>query len=340
MKFNKLIKGRALYSQNDGVWVAKGLDVFKIDFSGKKITKTIRIGGFVERAIASVRISRQLLRVGVHHLLPLKNGNLLITLKKRTLILSPKGETVAEFSGYRGNKPGHGGICITPDGTIFFGEYTLNPNRDHDTKLYRSTDNGESFQCIKTFDADEVRHIHFVQYDKYDNCLWLGTGDRDEECKLLRSDDNGDNWYVVGEGSQNWRCIRISCLKDALVWGTDAGSVPDQNYVVRMDKATKGIECIAELEGPCHGNAITADGRVFVSTGVEGGENEKDRFARMKVLEGNVPQELLALKKDIFPLIAQYGVMRFPLGAENSDRVLFTAMGLKKYGETVLIDEK
>ena len=42
-----------------------------------------------------------------------------------------------------------------------------------------------------TLPRESVRHIHFVNYDHYEKCLWLGTGDEDFECKLYRSIDNG-----------------------------------------------------------------------------------------------------------------------------------------------------
>ena len=34
-----------------------------------------------------------------------------------------------------------------------------------------------------------------------------------------------------------------------------------------------------------------------------------------------------------------YGVMRFPLGSDQCDRVVFTTMGLKGHGETVMIEK-
>lgn len=339
MIFKQIAHGRALYAEKDFVWIAKGLTFFAIDYNGKRVTRKYTIGSLRERFVGIFRLPRQLLRVGIHHLLPLNNGNILVTLKKRTLIVSPEGTVINTFTGYRGNKPGHCGVNITPDGTIFFGEYSVNPNRDELTRLYRSTDNGLTFHNILTFEKDEICHIHFIQWDKYDNCLWIGTGDRDFECKLLRSDDNGDTWNIVGEGNQKWRAIRISCTKDALYWGTDAGSVPDQNYVIRMDKKNNLIETVTELEGPCHGNAITSDGKIYVSTGVEGGENEKDRYAYLKQVDGHNVNELFKLKKDIFPLIAQYGVMRFPLGMENTDKLIITAMGLRKGSESIYVEK-
>lgn len=333
--FKKLFKGRVLYTEKDKIWIAKGMSFWAIDKDGKALTRRYHIGGVVQRILSAFRLFRQLFREGLHHLLPLPNGDVFVTAKKKAYLVDKEGNVKSVFQGYLGNKPGHQGVCITPNGDIFFGEYTLNPERDHDTKLYRSVDGGSSFDCVLTLKKEEVRHIHFIKYDPYEDCIWLGTGDRDEECKLMRSFDNGDTWETVGEGSQNWRAIGVCCTKKYLIWGTDAGSVPDQNRIIRMNRETHTLELLTEGEGPCHGCGSFADGRVFISTGVEGGENEKDRFARLKEVSDTGIKDVYLMKKDIFPLIVQYGVIRFPLGTENTDKVVFTAMGLKKGGEVI-----
>ncbi len=343
MTFKTVFKGRSLYQTPERIWVAKGMSFYAIDYSGKRITQKYTVGRVRERLIGAFRIPRQLLRVGLHHLLPLANGNILVTSKRITYIVSPEGRVVRTFTGYQGNKPGHQGVCVTPDGAIFFAEYLLNPNRDHAIRLFRSIDDGESFQVVKEWPAGDIRHLHFVKWDSYEQCLWLGTGDYGEgnkENRLYRSRDNGVSWELIGHGSQDWRAIGICFTEDALLWGTDAGSCPDTVHFVKMNRKTLELEILEDFEGPCHGCASYADGRVFFSTGVEGGENEKDRYARLKVVNGNHTEEILRFKKDVYPLIVQYGVMRFPLGTENCQRVVFTTMGLKGHGECVMIEEQ
>lgn len=343
MLLKKLLNGRALYQTPDKIWVAKGMKFFAVNYSGKRISQVYKVpGGLKERLISKFRLSRQLLRVGLHHLLPLKNGNILVTSKRITYIVSPEGKVVNTFSGYQGNKPAHQGVCVTPDGIVFFAEYLLNTNRDHEIKLYRSKDNGVSFQVVKTWIPGEIRHLHFVKWDSYEKCLWLGTGDYGEngsENRLYKSTDNGDNWELIGQYSQDWRAIGVCFTKDALLWGTDAGSCPDTVHFVKMDRHTQKLEIMADFEGPCHGCASYKDGRALFSTGVEGGENEKDRYARLKEYKAGEIINHWQLKKDIWPLILQYGVMRFPLGTDACDRVVFTTMGLKSHGECVMIEQ-
>lgn len=340
MRFEKLLSGRALYVTPDRIWVARGMRFFAVDYEGKKVSKSYRVGGLAERLIGCFRLSRQALRVGIHHLLPLPNGNLLVTAKRKTYVVDPDGRIVHLFQGYQGNKPGHQGVCMTPDGTLFFGEYLLNTDRSKAVHLYRSTDNGASFRIVKTFPAGDIRHIHYIKWDEYEKCLWMGTGDygdRNEECRLYRSADNGETWELIGSGSQDWRAIGLCFTPDAVIWGTDAGSCPDTVHFVRMDRKTRRIEVVEDFEGPCHGCASYRDGRAFFSTGVEGGENEKDRTARLKEYRNGRTTDVYRLEKDVWPLIVQYGVMRFPLGTDACSKVVFTAMGLKGHGETVMI---
>lgn len=334
----KLIKGRALYAETDRIWIAQGMSFFSVDYEGNRTSKTFRVGNFKERIIGSNRITRQLLRQGIHHLVPINEGMVFISTKKKSYVIDKDGTIINIFQGYYGNKPGHQGICVTPDNTIFFGEYSLNPNRDHPTRLFRSVNGGKTFHIVHTFEMNEVRHIHFIKWDPYEKCLWMGTGDEDFENLLLRSDDNGLSWTIVGGGSQNWRAIGICFDESYLTWGTDAGSVPDQNHIIRMNRKTHELEILADVEGPCHGCGSFMGGRVFISTGVEGGQNEKDRFARLKEVRDGRVIDVLKKKKDILPLILQYGVIRFPLGTENTDRVVYTMYGLKGNGEQVYVE--
>lgn len=332
-----IANGRALYVDKNGIWCACGMKIAKFDFSGHRRSPWLKIGTYWERLLAEFRPVRQLLRIGIHHLLPLYDGNLFVLLRKRALVIDRMtGRVLSEFRGFQGNKPAHRGVCLMPNGTILLGEYTLNPTRTNVSRLFRSRDNGQTFQCIKSFGGNEVRHIHFVEYDACDNVLWLGTGDTDEECGLWRSTDSGDTWEKIGGGSQKWRAVGVSPTPDALYWGTDAGTVPDRNFLMKLDKHSLKLTEIAELEGPCHGNAANENGTVFVSTGVEGGINEQDRFAHLKYLDrnGNL-KELFKQKKDILPLPVQFGVIRFPMGNLPGDNIVYTKYALRKAGEQI-----
>ena len=344
IQFKKLMNGRALFQEPDKIWVAKGRKFFAVDYEGKRVSKLYVVPGELkDRLMTCGRVLTQGTRNDIRILLPLKNGNLMVVAKRKVLVFSQQGDVLNVWTEFQGNKPGHQGACVTPDGTVFFTEYLLNPKRDHAIRLWRSMDNGMSWQVMKEFEPGDIRHLHFVKWDVYAQCLWMGTGDYGEngaENRLYQSKDNGETWRLVGQYSQDWRAIGVCFTKDYLYWGTDAGSCPDTVHFVRMDRRTEKLEILDDMEGPCHGCGSYADGRAFFSTGVEGGENEKDNIARMKMLrdDGKL-QTVWECKKDCLPLIIQYGVMRFPLGTDNCTRVCFTTMGLKGHGEAIMIEK-
>lgn len=341
IEFKKLIKGKALFQDTGKIWVSRGMSFFAVDYTGKRVSKVYRVGSLKERLLSCHRLTSQLLRIDLRNLLPLKNGNLLVTAKRKTYIVAPDGKIVNVWTDFKGNKPVHQGVCMTPDGTVFFGEYLLNTDRNEEVRLWRSADNGITWEVVKTFAKGEIRHIHFIKWDEYEKCIWMGTGDYgdgNKECRLYRSKDNGDYWSLIGQGSQDWRAIGICFTEKELIWGTDAGTCPDTVHFIRMDRKTFQIEVVQDFEGPCHGCGSYKDGRAFFSTGIEGGENEKDRFARLKEYKNGKCETVLLLEKDMWPLILQYGVMRFPLGSDQCDRVVFTAMGLKGHGESIMME--
>ena len=140
MSFKKIADLRALYTEENRIWVARGMTFYAIDYDGKRVTRKYRVGGIVERFFGAITLSRQLLRQGIHHLVPLPNGDIFLVAKRIGYLVGKDGEMKSRFTGYTGNKPAHQGVCVTPDGKIFFGEYSLNMNREKDSCLYRSDD--------------------------------------------------------------------------------------------------------------------------------------------------------------------------------------------------------
>ena len=100
IEFKKLIDAKALYQELDKIWVANGMTFFAIDYNGKRVSRKYRIGGWKDRLMSWHRLPSQLLRVGIHHLLPLKNGNLLVVVKRKLYILSSEGKVLNAWSEF------------------------------------------------------------------------------------------------------------------------------------------------------------------------------------------------------------------------------------------------
>lgn len=331
---------RILWRDADQVIIARGMKLQKYLDIDSSSYQSVYLGTPLERAFALFRPLRQLFRLGVHHCVPLPDGQLLTVVRKRVLRIGQDGDISVVMPIRRGNKPASKGVCVTPEGTVFIGEYAQNLDRAMPVSLYRSSDDGSRFDQVLEFAPGDIRHIHFVQWDPFENCLWMGTGDSDSESRLYRSWDDGDQWELIGGGSQLWRAVGVAFTPEALYWGTDAGydTGVHPNHVIRLDRTNHKLGIRHDLQGPCHGNTTMMNGHILVSTGVEGGQNEKDRYARLWASpDGAQWHELMRLKKDIWPRLLQFGVIRFPGGGGCKDNFAFTAFGLNGAGESAFI---
>lgn len=328
---------RVLWVDPDGVWLGCGLTAERWE-NGRRVQRVRLPGTALQRVIASHRLTGQALRWGVHNFWPTSDGGAVAIGKRIVLrreLRAPSFRTVAPLR--IGNKPAFNGLCADADGALYYGEYALNDARRERIGLYRSTDQGRQWQLILEFAPGQVRHIHLVQWDPYERCLWLGTGDRGDECRLLRSFDRGQTWQTVGAGSQMWRVVTLVFRPEAVYWGNDAGG-PDAGVIpaslLRWDRKTHLAEKIMDLQGPAHGACSLADGTILIGTGVEGGANEKDNCAHLWCSRDGVTwTELSSWRKDAWSYLVHFGVLRFPHGASSVSDVHFTGYGLRGAGE-------
>jgi len=329
---------RVLQCEGDTCLGAHGYALVRIEPNGLSVLDQVP-ANFGERLLARWRVTRQAFRVGVHNWIVLPNGDWVIVCKRRILKRSATGGEFRVVERIkRGNKPAFHGLAACPDGTVLYGEYAMNLDRSLPIAVYRSDDRAETFIKVHEFDPGDVRHIHFVQWDPFDECLWMGTGDADKECRLYRSVDQGVSWEVVGEGSQLWRTIGLVFTRDYLYWGTDAGSDAGTtpNCIVRLARSTSDIEKLVEVQGPCHGIGMLADGTLMVSTGVEGGRNEADGRAHLWVSgDGTIWSDVASWRKDRWSKLVQFGVLHFPHGRMGS--LFLTGLGVLTMGETTIL---
>ena len=324
---------RAMWTDGSRTLLTRGYGVL-VHHSSGETEKVARLPSRAsQRLLARWRPLRQALRLGVQNGWLMPNGAVL-AIGRGALFLRPTGgERFCVVERFRvGNKPAFNGLVVDSGGRVYYGEYTPGRGRHEPVGVYRSDDGGHSFKLVHKFAPGEVRHIHFIQFDRYAQCLWMGTGDRDAECRLYCSGDTGASWELIGAGRQQWRAVGLIFTPEYLYWGTDAGSdVGTANYVIRWRRRDGHLEKLHGLQGPCHSASVLADGTLLVSTGVEGGANELDNMAHLWASQdGENWQELASWEKDCWPCRVQYGVIRFPHGLENSQVLHLTTLGLDK----------
>ncbi len=296
---------------------------------GNKIYKTLTINEMKAKPYITVpnkyakhsfRLIDRFLRTGIHNIIPLKDGCIVVVKKKFLIYTDNKLKKIITIP--KGSRPLRNGIALIGN-TLFFGDYWGNKEKEK-AKIYKldlTTFHLESILSLK------ARHIHFVIPGKEGNELIIGTGDKNNESKMLFFNYRNGKIKYIGKGSQKYRAVSVIQYKEFIIWGTDA---PDeQNYIYRYNKKTNSIEMIREIEGPAYFSTTTKDGELYIGTTIE--NKNKHRAILYKSTNGIDWYRKKEFKKDIFnEKYLGYGVIEFINGQEKLNELYFTSINMKE----------
>lgn len=282
-----------------------------------------------KQILGSFSFSRRLLRLGIHNVVKLKNDTILAVsngkIYRFAVATSSQPEIVHALR--RGKRPLKNGLTVDNHDRIFYGEYFSNPEREA-VQLWVGTQDGRDWKVVLTLPPGSARHIHIVQYDPYEDKLWLGTGDRDNECSIGYLTDNLQTFTPIGSGSQVWRAVSLVFCPEHIYWGTDD---PDgSNFIYRWSRCDGKLEKLAPVKGPVYYSQKTKDYLLFTTT-VEKITGEQDGYARIYALDNqdNV-SELYCLHADFWhPTLFGYGRFELACGSLDTNQVWVSAKGLK-----------
>src|SRR5579863_5946171 len=275
---------------------------------------------------SSSRMTSRLFRDGFHALVALSSGHLVGAVPRAIVTLAP-GET--EFSRshklLRGTRPLH--LAATPSDHIFWGEYFDNPQRD-EVHIYASTDRGAHWDVAFTFPEGNIRHVHNIVYDSWENCFWVLTGDHGSECRILRASCDFKTVDVILSGNQQTRSAALVATRNALYFSSDTPL--ETNHVYRLDRRGS-LSKVATLNGSsvygCRvGNAV------FFSTMVEPSAINSDRNACVYgSVDGVCWQCILQCRKDGWPMgLFQYGNAFLPDGDNHTSILAITTIAVER----------
>lgn len=105
----------------------------------------------------------------------------------------------------------------------------------HDSRLFRSTDGGRSWESVLRLDWKSIRHFHTVAADPWQpNRWWASSGDFPDECRVWQSLDYGLTWAEVASELPSdqlppllanangvLRYTDIAVREHDLIWGAD-----------------------------------------------------------------------------------------------------------------------
>lgn len=211
----------------------------------------------------------------------------------------------------------HRGMAVTPRG-IYLGEYGRNPHR-RPVPVYRSADDGRSWEVAYEFAAGSIRHVHGVYPDPYTDRLWMPTGDRNGECHLVSADYDFADVVRYGDGSQAWRAVTLFFEPERIVWAMDSHS--ETSHLQTLDRSTGRLTRGRAFPGPVWYGKRLADGRALLQTTVEIGAGVRRAqacvFASSDLVEW---REVGCFDKDRWPLrYCKFGVIAFADGHQTGD---------------------
>lgn len=153
-------------------------------------------------------------------------------------------QAICEYPNFDGNG----------NNALFICEYTSSTQFVDGKKMrvIRSVDDGVTWSIYYEEEhmGDGVRHWHFVQYDEWSKCVWLGSGDLPQHNKLYKITGDGAP-ELCGMGTYDWKFVSVVCDKNFLFCGSDRTDkgVAELFPVYIYCKATKKLSILGYNDG-------------------------------------------------------------------------------------------
>ena len=274
---------------------------------------------------ASSKLGYRLMRDGFHALAALPNGGLVAAVPEAIVVLREGGkEFCVTHALQRGTRPLN--FAVIPDGRIFWGEYFDNPARDA-VHVYGSEDYGATWKVVFSFPQKSIRHIHNIVYDRWENCLWVLTGDVGEECRVLRVSLDWKKVDVVVCGNQQARTVAAVPVADGLYFASDAPA--EQNYIYKLDRRGK-LDRLAKVNSSVLCGCAVGDARFFTTMIEPSGVNLDRTVVLYGSARGSSWDVLQCWNKDRWSMrLFQYGNAFLPAGNNSTNVLALTTIAVE-----------
>lgn len=303
-----------------GTWASYNRDIL---FRASDTTRWQRLAKFPSELPRDCflwwRIATRTLRLDRCNLYPTQRGELL-GIRRGTVYAIRNGHTDM-LCAIRGDSVLLRGIAETASGSVYFGEYFMNPERIP-VRVWRVSSDLSKAEIAHEFEAGSIRHVHGVYSDPYHpGRLWIPAGDFGDECFIFYTDDEFKTFHRLGDGTQLWRAVGLLFREDAVCWLTDTEL--EQNKIVVLDRKTHTVTTHGDVHSPTWYTTQTSDGLFVAATTVERGPGVKTNRAWLMISEDALDwYKVLSFKKDLWPLQPfKFGVMSFPSGAYDSRNI-------------------
>ncbi len=271
------------------------------------------------------RLGSRLVRDGFHALVRLPTGELIAAVPGAIATLRPgEREFQVTHALERGTRPLN--IAVTPDGRVFWGEYFDNSGRD-EVHIYGSEDRGVSWKIVYSFPKSSIRHVHNIVYDRWEDCLWVLTGDIGEECRVLRVSTDWNKVETLLSGNQQARAVAAVPREDGLYFASDTPL--EQNYIYKLDRQGN-LARLSEIHASVLCGCAVSDA-IFFTTMIEPSTVNLDRtVAIYGSADGDEWARLQSWKKDGWSdRFFQYGNAFVASGDNTTELLAVTSVAVK-----------
>jgi hypothetical protein len=319
---------RALAWHDDVLYASLGYKLYSARIADESVNWE-RIAAYPPQcwrsATCRVRLTSRLFRDGFHALARLRNGNFIAAVPGAIATLrGSEIEFVISHRLLRGTRPLH--IATTPDGTAFWGEYFDNVDRD-EVHIYASVDGGWEWEVAYTFAKGSIRHVHNIVFDRWDDCLWILTGDYGHECRILRASSDFKTVDEVIGGDQQARAVAAIPAEAGLYFASDTPL--EQNYIYHLDRRGN-LRKLAEFPSSSIYGCRNSRAMFFSSMIEPSTVNLSSSVEIYGSRDGTGWQPLSTWKKDLWPMkFFQYGNAFLPDGENTSDFFATTTIAVE-----------
>lgn len=324
-----------LFSDSTKLIVARGYRLYYYFPESGKLSFFAHLSDGINNYLSIFKLTRRLFRAEIRSLYHFQNDTWMCIAKKGLFRYKKEDNQFKKCCDIeKGSRPMN--LCQGGDGTIYYGEYCYNPQRNP-MRIFCSKDNGDTWEVAYTFGKGEINHIHGIFNDPYTERLWVATGDDNEACMFGYTEDGFKTFVKEFAGSQQYRVCSPLFTENEIIFATD--SQYEQNYIRSIDRETGEVKNLQAIQGS--GIYAAQNGKLMmVSTTVEPSDVNKDQSSHLWYSwDGHNWKELISFEKDRLPkTYFQFGSIRFPNYEGESDYVIFNGRALKKIdGKTMII---
>lgn len=310
--YTEIIKGRILY-------IDKNISIKSIGntivLHQNNKSKTFALpGNILHKVGRNIELIGRFLRSSCHHAFFYEN-KIFLFVDRRLIVIDTKNSKCLYECRLSSSRPL---VICKYSNKIYYGEYFSNPSR-RPVKVLSFDLNSFSWTCLSKI--SEIRHIHGIFYDPYEDLFWMTTGDLDSECFIWKSKDLFSFEKVIG-GSQKYRAVHLIFTEDSIYYGSDSPS--EKNYLYRLNRKNLKTTIIAQVGGSVF-YGYKSQNQIYFSTAVEPSCVNLDSVVEIWSICNDKAKKISVHKKDFFSMkYFQYGQAFFPYGSGDGESVYFT----------------